>query len=238
MQIWGMDKDTSPMIPVKAIVGFVAGFILAIGFPGKAVDLFGELGQCRFGLAPNGTFYESDPGMDYKLYMTPRCGSVGIADKFGESTFGWRLGYMRTGTIQARGNIARFGDDQNRQPCDPKTTIGCKAIFNGSGFTEGVTASLTDEHKWGLGFSTVGEAGLFFFRHRFHATATGTDVEGVWHADEKSSMKDAPSPFLGLMLKQGPIYFGMRHFFPMGHRSLSLTDHSITQYVLGVQKSL
>lgn len=208
---------------------------LAAPVAAHAVDLYAELGQCRYGLAANGTFYESDPGLDYRNYMTPRCGAVGLAGAFGASSFGWRVGYLRTGTIQARDNVARFGDDANRQACDPVTTVGCRASFNGSGYSEGVTLSLTDTHKWSQRVSTTNEAGVFFFRHRFHATATGQEIPGVWHADEQSRITDAPSPYLGLIVRYGPVYYSIRHYFPMGHRALSLTDFSMTSHSIGVE---
>ncbi len=194
-----------------------------------------ELGQCRFGLANSGTFYEEEGGYDHQNYMTPRCGGIGLADKFKDSSFGWRIAAVRTGNIQARSNVARYGDDQNRQPCDPATTIGCKASFTGAGYTYGVSFGLTDEHRVG-DLRVIGEVGLFFFRHAFQATAVAIDsgAGGEQHYAATSSWTAPPAPLLGLTVRYGNLYMAMRHYFAAGHRELSLTDHSMTQYIIGL----
>ena len=198
----------------------------------RGAELQFEFGQCRFGLADNGTFREE--GFDYRNYMTPKCGSIGVADKFGESSVGWRIAYLDTGNIQARGNVARYGDDQNRQPCDSKTTIGCRARFNGSGYTYGVMFGLTKEYPLWI-FNAQGEAGIFYFRHRFHANAVQVDSGAgpEQQYDSTSKWSAAPSPYFGLSLRYSHIYAGARYFWPTGHRELSLTNHSLTQIYTG-----
>lgn len=218
------------------LAGVIVGGIVFNALSGRAGELALELGQCRFGQERNGTFYESDPGMDYSNYMTPRCGGISWSDKFGSSRWGYRIAYLDSGSIQARSNVARYGDDLNRQPCDPKTTIGCRAHFDGSGYTYGVSLGLTAEARMGE-IRAAGEAGLFFFRHRFHASAMPLEqgAGDEQNYDATSSWRSPHSLLLGITLRyrDGGPYVYARHYFPSGHRELSLTNHSMTQFGVG-----
>lgn len=218
----------------KNVAFFLLGAALAIVAQGIAApELQIEFGQSRFGQERNGTFYESDGGMDYQNYMTPKSGSIAIADKFGESPWGYRLSAFNTGTIKVT-SIARYGDDANRQPCDPLTTIGCKARFEGSGYSYGFTAALTYEMRLGV-LRVIPEAGLSLFRHRFHAKTAPLEpmFAGELQYDETSKWISEPQKMLGLTLRIGEFYFSVRRHLEAGGRPLSLTNHSRTDFMFG-----
>jgi hypothetical protein len=219
--------------------------------PSHAAEAFAEAGQCRFGLAPDGTYYQSDRYT--RNYMTPRCGVFGLADKFRGSAFGWRVGFLWTGSIEARDNIATFFDadafQPNLPPCDisfgPNRARGCIVTLNGHGETWGFTFSATYEQR--LRWLTVTpEAGLFFFHHVFYVQPTHIDctncrpIQGSKEADGPFT---DPSPLLGLTFKVGAVYFAVRRYwapkhynvpFIQGRDAPSLTDHSITQVTSGL----
>lgn len=226
---------------MKAIAGFLAGFIVAIGFSGYGTELFTEAGQCRFGLEKDGNFYQQQRHTDN--YMTPRCLSLGVADKFNDGPWGWRASVQVAGKIEARDNVAAIGIElvPPHFACDQATSFGCTSNFNGSGRTWGFTAGITNEQRLGF-IRVIGESGLFFFTHRFRARQTNIDYAPVGGAngeyDETSKLWDMPSPFLGLTLRYGDVYLAARHYWPTGHRALSLTNHEMNQIVVGVVKAL
>ncbi|HUQ25247.1 MAG TPA: hypothetical protein VM140_06220 [Burkholderiales bacterium] len=210
--------------------------------PAHALEYQAEIGQCRFGLEKDGTFYQSD--RYYRNYMTPSCAALGIADKFKDGPFGWRVAFVRTGYIEARDNITTAFDADafqpnlvcNNSPNPPNGGRGCLANLNGNGNTWGFSFSATYEQRLGP-LRAVIESGLFFFRHSFHNHPTQIDCTAcrpLGDYDESSGPFTNPSPLLGLTLKAGFLYFAARHYWPAEHRALSLTDHSFTQLSTGL----
>jgi len=207
--------------------------------PLHAMEYQAESGQCRFGLQTDGTFYQSDRYT--RNYMTPRCASIAIADRFKDGPWGWRVGFVWTGSIQARDNIATAFDAdafQHNLTCNnvPLGGQGCLASVNGWGRTWGFSFAGTYQYRIGLA-ALVGEAGLFFFRHRFHSHPVHTDCSNcnpMGDYDESSGPFAEPSPLLGLTLKIGYLYVAARRYWPAEHRALSLTDHSFSQLSTGL----
>lgn len=204
--------------------------------PALAQQYQAEAGQCRFGLAQDGTFHQTDHHTDN--YMTPRCGALGVTDKFEDGPWGWRIAFVWTGFIQARDNVTTFFDDDafnqnltcNNAP-GPNQGRGCLVTINGYGHTWGFSFSGTYEQKLGW-LRITPEAGLFFFRHDWHYQVTHIDCTTCpvpREVDESSGPFAEPSPLLGLTLGVGPVYIAARHYWPAKHRALSLTDHSFTQ---------
>lgn len=221
---------------MKAVIGFFFGFIVAIGFSGRAVDLSLEHGQCRFGAERDGTFWQSDYGRSN--YMTPRCTSIALADKWEKGgRMGWRVAYLTTGDIEARDNAAVLNDLGIRNaPCSPSTGAwdGCVANFNGSGHMRGVSFSGTGDLKLGP-ITAIGEFGLLFFKSQFKATATPINYVGrVEEVNEESHWYDMPIPMMGLTLRYKNVFISARHYWPAEHRAISLTNHAFTQLSLGV----
>lgn len=230
---------------MKAILGFVAGFIVAIGFSGRAVEMFTEGGQCRFS-DKDGAFFSHD--LPAHNYMHPACLSLGLADKWTDGRWGWRAAYLTTGSIQARDNLARNdGMEFITHPCDPVHTgeDGCFARFNGSGYTNGVSLGLTYEQQATARIALTGEFGLFFFQHHFKAEAQFIDKE--WGPqggrkisyNETSPMWALPDPLAGLSLsykltERYKVYAAGRHYWALGHRALSLTNHAFNQFTVGL----
>lgn len=218
-------------------------FLLAllVAAPVHATEFQMETGQCRFGLQTDGTFYQSN--LYTRNYMTPGCSSLAIADRFKESSFGWRIALVWTGQIEARDNIATFFDADAFQPnlvCQnnfgPNRARGCLVNVNAHGHTWGFALSGTYEYRirWLL---ITSEAGLFFFRHSFHSHADHKDCTTCRYIndyDESSGPITNPSPLLGVTFKVGHVYFAARHYWPAEHRALSLTDHSFTQFSSGL----
>lgn len=201
----------------------------------------GEFGQCRFTQADNGTFYQSDPGLVYNNYMTPRCGQIGWANKFKDSDWGYRIAAVKTGSIEIRGNYVAAGDGDYsgmRDPCDPKTLLGCHALMNGSGHTYGVSLSATREYRYDQ-LRIIPEAGLLFYRHTFHADIEFVEgqpgLKGSY--DEASNWTGVPALLLGLSFKVGNIKAVVRHYDTtiLGYRrELSVTNHTFTFLGMGV----
>lgn len=222
---------------MKALLGFVAGFIVAIGFSGEAMDAFFEGGQCRFRTAEDGTFYQADRHTDN--YMRPACFSFGVADKL-KGNFGYRLAFVGTGSIQARDNMAV--NDETRYhykgACAlPSSEAGCPVRFNGAGDTYGISASFTYEQPLYGRLSAIAEAGLFYFQHHFKSEAQFVPCcNRQISYNETSNIWDQPSPLAGLTLKYRAVYLAARHYWPSDHRPLSLTNHSFWQLSAGVEK--
>ncbi|HUQ25248.1 MAG TPA: hypothetical protein VM140_06225 [Burkholderiales bacterium] len=211
--------------------------------PAHAGEFQAEIGQCRFGLERDGTFYQSN--LPTHNYMTPGCASVGIADRFNDGPFGWRIAFLWTGSIEARDNITTALDVDAFQPnlvCHnaggpPGRGRGCLVNHNGNGHTWGFSFSGTVEQK--IAFASVlAEAGLFFFRHSWHSHPSHIDCTTCRAAvdyDESSGPLADPIPLLGLTLKVGYLYVAARHYWPGEHRALSLTNHSFTQLSTGLR---
>lgn len=221
---------------MKALTAFIAGFIVAIGFSGKATEFFSEIGQCRFNPERSGTFYEG--GRKTNNYLTPVCITVGISERFKDSAFGYRVSYLSAGHIEARDNRASIVVEGApvTATCDQLTGFGCTADYNGNGRTFGFTGSLTYTRRIGP-IEVTGEGGLFFFKHCFSASVVRPDIPGWVPGPYKEcgELTGPPSPFLGLMLRKGPVYAALRDFYqPLGGRPLSLTDNSFTQVSAGL----
>jgi hypothetical protein len=217
----------------------LALLVLLAWLPGASAGEFSaEWGQCRFALEANGTFYQNDRYT--RNYMTPRCATLGIADRFGDGPWGWRVAVLWTSYIQARDNITTVFDDdafQHNLTCNnvPIGGRGCLANINGDGHTYGISVGGTYQHRLGI-LTLTGEAGLFFFRHSFHAQFRHTDCDRchpLGSYDESSGPFTNPSPLLGLTFRVGAVYFAARHYWPAEHRALSLTNHSFTQLSSG-----
>jgi hypothetical protein len=215
--------------------------LLLVSFPALSLELSAEMGRCKFGLAPDGTFYQSDKRTNN--YMTPRCVGLYLSDKFGSSNLGWRVGVLSAGAIQARENIATLYDEDAFQPglvCNDPGGLeqgrGCNGVINGSGRTWGIPVSLTYDIPIGR-FTVTPELGLFFFRHRFyndpeHSECTKCGAHGNY--EETSPLTATPSKFAGLMLRYRSVYLSVRQYSKAEHRALSLTDHSFRQVTLGI----
>ena len=218
---------------LSKLVGLTA--LIFSGFSWSAEYLF-EVGQCRFGLERDGTFYQSDRYTDN--FMRPGCVSVGLQDKWqGYERLGWRVSFLGTGSIQARGNMAV--NDETRgatAPCDMSVSeANCQIRFDGAGQTYGITLGANYEHPIFSRTTLAVESGLFFFQHHFKAEARFVDCcHREISYNETSNLWDVPSPFLGLTLRYRDVYFAARHFWPSEHRALSLTNHSFNQLVAGV----
>lgn len=225
---------------INILVGAVLGFTAALGLSGRTAEVFSEVGQCRFALERDGTFYQSDRHTDN--FMTPGCISLGLSGKWTDSEkWGWRTSFLSTGSIQARGNMAVNDELRgNTAPCDLSINeANCPVRFNGSGQTYGFTFGATFEQPLGYHLSLIGESGLFFFQHHFKAEGKFVDccTRNISY-NETSKLWDMPSPFLGMTLRYRDVYFAARHFWPSGHRALSLTNHEMNQFVVGVVKSI
>jgi hypothetical protein len=215
--------------------------LLLACLPARASELQTEFGQCRFGKERDGTFYQSN--LYTRNYMTPRCASLAVADRFRDGPWGWRIAFLWTGQLAARDNVATFFDEDafrsnlvcNNTP-GPGFARGCMVNIVGHGHTWGFSFAGTYEQR--LGPLRLGaEAGLFFFRHSWHMTATHLDCSTCRHIndyDESSGPFTDPSPLAGLTARVGPVYFAARYYWPAEHRALSLTDHSFLQLSSGL----
>lgn len=225
------------MIRLRDLAFLVLGAAIAIFAQGLAApELQAELGQCRYGVVPEGTFYQSDLHTD--SYLRPACGGIALASKWnGSERFGWRVGALATGGISARDNVSTNDERAHAHiACVPPNPDGCMVRFNGEGRTFGFTLGLTAEQPLAAHLSAIAEGGFFFFQHHFKAEAhpMGCGCTGQIAYNETSKLFDSPSPFAGITLRYRDFYVAARHFWPTGHRSLSLTDFSMTQYVVGV----
>lgn len=216
------------------------GVAIAVALPTEAdTELFGEIGQCRFGTAPSPTFYNAD--LRTSNYMHPGCFAVGLQDKWnGSERFGWRAWFESTGSIQARDNMATNDErvaDPNRPPCTPPNEDGCFARFNGSGQTQGLGLTLTAEQPLFEHLSVIGEAGILFFQHHFKAEGRfvgwGNNPGRAISYNESSKLWDLPSPVAGVTLRYRDVYFAFRHYWPTGHRALTLTNNERNNFMLG-----
>lgn len=222
---------------MKSVAAFLAGFILAIGFSGRATEFFAEYGQCRYGAVPEGTFYQSDMHTD--SFLRPTCAAIGVADKWkGSERFGWRVALLGTGSIRARDNASVNDERAHRhdRTCTPPDEDGCTVAFNGSGQTLGISLGLTAEQPLAAHLSLIGEGGFFFFQHHFKTEARFVNCASCTRQisyNETSRLWDMPSPYSGVTLRYRKVYVAARHYWPSGNRALSLTDFSMNQLVAG-----
>lgn len=212
-----------------------------LGWQAQAGEVGVALGQCKFGLAPDGTFYQSD--RPTSNYMSPWCASLSWADRFGGGPFGWRVGFLWSDQIQARDNITTFFDDdafKHNLTCNnapgPNQGRGCIVRIRGEGHTRGLSLSGTYEYRirWAR---LIGDAGVFFFRHYWrygvqHIDCTTCPVPTETYSS--SGPFAEPTPLIGLTLRAGPAYLSARKYWPAQHRPLSLTDQSFTEISAGV----
>ena len=216
--------------------------LVAAAATAEAHEIQFEWGQCRFGLERDGTFYQSD--RYHQNYMTPGCGGIGIADRFTDGPFGWRVAFLATRSIEARDNVATLFDQDafranlvcHNASGPPGRGRGCIASFRGNGHTWGFSFSATYERRLGP-IRAVAETGLFFFRHSMHAEAEHIDCttcRKTGNYDESSGPFTAPIPLVGLTLRLGHVYAAARYYWPAEHRALSLTNHSFSQFSSGV----
>lgn len=221
---------------IRFLTGALFGVIVAVGLSGRTTEVFSEYGQCRFGLAEDGTFYQSDRHTDN--YMRPACAAVGVSDKWqGSERFGWRVSFLATGSINARGNMAV--NDETRgvtTPCNLSVSeANCQIRFDGAGQTFGFAFAFTAEQPLAAHLSASAESGLFFFQHHFKSEARFEQCCGrTISYNETSKLWDVPSPFVGLSLRYRDLYVAARRYWPSEHRALSLTNHAFWQFTAGV----
>lgn len=222
---------------MKHILGALA--LAALALTAHAGDVQVELGQCRFGQAANGTYYDKD--YNHRNYLTPRCASIGYAAQFKEAPeWGYRFAFITSGSIEARNNVALSNDGRPiTNPCSAAHPDACRINVNGSGRMDGISVSLTRTTYLGHGFRVTGEFGALFFEHFFKGNCDQMDLPaqhqqgGGW--DQVSKMGFSPSPMVGVTLGNGPVYVAARYYAPAVHRpGLSLTDHSFLQLSVGV----
>lgn len=230
----------------KRDLGFFAlGAVLCvIGRGISAPELQLEVGQCRFGVERDGVFYQADQHTDN--YLRPACAAIGIADKFKSAHgFGWRAWFMKTGNLEARGNVATLDEDAHTSgTCDPATGHHCHWRFDGAGSLKGIGASLTAEVPVYERWSVIAEAGVFFFKSSFSVTITPADYVGASkRGEEHSHWTDQPSPLIGLTVRRErpfglpiAVYGAVRRYWPAEHRALNLTDYSHIDLMLGIGK--
>jgi len=223
---------------VLAFLAFAA--LAAIPVRSWGFELQLEGGQCRLRVVHSDTFQNTDMHTDN--YMRPDCGTVALANLWPTSHhFGWRVGFKVIGEIQARDNEA-VNDEQAHHhagTCTPPRTFGCTIRFNGVGRTFGISTGLTGELPLTSRFKLVGEGGLFFFQHHFKADGTFPTCPNCEHNrriayNETSKISSEPSPYLGLSLRWRDLYFAARHYWPTGHRTLSLWETGqMNEFVIG-----
>ena len=214
----------------------------------KDLSLELEYGQCRFGLAKDGTYHDRRFGSHN--YLTPRCASIGLAGKFQRfATWGWRVAFIQSGSVEARDNMAQMNDgNPSPHPCNE--TFGtfvhwenCHGLFGGSGRMRGIKLAVTKEWNLGARWWTQAEAGVEFFEHFFNGYVKPYDFDGAfapavgatggsatkWEGgglNQESALADKPLPLLGARIGYGPLYFVIRYQFPVNRPGQSITDHS------------
>lgn len=233
------------------LLGLLSAIVIA-SFAQKT-ELQLEYGQCRFDIERYGTFQQ--PDRYTANYLTPRCASLGLAGRFGSflgdrdsGRWGWRVALVVSGTIQARGNVATLYDDEAGRhdlACGGGHADrnldgrGCLARETGSGDVAGFSVSLTRAFSAGP-IEIVPEAGLFFFRSRFHNHPTLVDCgdcnpQSDYDAGRRLDIISAPpDALLGAAVRRGSVYLAVRRYLPLGHRALSLTDNAFTQIAAGL----
>lgn len=213
----------------RDIARILAG-VLAVAAPlgAAAVEPFAEYGQCRFAGVGDGTFQQTDMHTDNFLH--PQCGALGLQDRWaGYERLGWRVSLLGVGKIKARDNSA-VNDEQAHHhtgACSPPDERGCALRFNGEGSTWGITAGLTGEKPLSSRLSLVGESGLFFYQHHFKAEARFVDpgFNGGGRSisfNETSKLFDSPAPYMAATLRYRDVYLRAAHYWPAGHRALTL----------------
>jgi hypothetical protein len=205
--------------------------ILAFFRPAFAVDFSGEVGQCKFSLERNGALYQKERHTDN--YMTPRCYTLGLADRFKDGPWGWRIGFVTTGAVEGRDNIAAvvFEGAPPSLQCNPATGLGCVGKFDSWMREWGLSFGATYEKRIGP-FRITGESGLFFFHTHAHAAVTQIDCTSCGQFgeyDQTSGPFMQPTPLVGLTLRYEHVYFAARHYWPADHRPLSNTNYAFTQ---------
>jgi hypothetical protein len=217
--------------------GFLAGAILTVAInplaQQKGQEFHAEKGTCHQGQAPDGMFYQSPQVTNNQL--NPGCSAFSLAGMF-DDVRGWRIGYHDFGTIRARDNRFMVRDDEIRSPnrnCNPQTGSGCMGTMYGEGYMRGVSFSLTKRQPF-YGVDLIGEAGVLFFESGFNAWAKIDHDGSVAFAREKSSAFNLPDLVLGGGVRWKDFYVMARKYWPMGHRSQSLTDFSVTEVTVGL----
>ena len=239
----------------------IRALLLALISTSALADVTYEYGQCRFGQADSGTYYQSDK--PHSNYLTPRCASVGIAFKMPERWsmpgVGWRAAALFSGSVEARDNLAPMNDGlYDPTPCSNAHWANCNSYFGGSGRMQGIQVSVTKERAIRGRWWAQGEVGLLFFEHFFNGYAKPADfdgepmvrggyVQGVstrWEdagLNQYSSIFNMPIPMIGASIGYGPAYFAARyHHAPnatelTSRAGLSITDHSVFQLTAGVR---
>lgn len=248
------------MTTAKALALVCLGFALGVLGTGLATDLEIEYGQCRFGKAQDGTFYDSK--MNPNLYLTPRCAEIAVGSKFRGSTYGWRVGFIQSGSVESRDSLAPMHDGvYNPNPCSNEHWANCHSLFGGSGRMRGISVALTKEADLGGKWWAQGEAGVLFFEHFFNGYAKPQDYDGApmvtgghvagtaqrWEGanlNQSSKLPGMPIPRFGGRIGYGPLYFSMRYHLPpgtlglWGHDGSSVTNHSYLQVTAGLRVKL
>lgn len=227
------------MLTRRELVCLFVGAILATMYQAwSAPELTTEAGQCRFGAAPDSTFYNAD--LHTENYLHPGCWSAGVQDKWKNSKrFGWAARFSATGSVEVRDNLALPDETRHiRNGCNPPDETGCYARFNGKGNTYGLSVGLTAEQPIWSHLSVAGEVGVLFFQHHFKSEARLIDPQ--WGGggrtisyNETSRFWDMPSPLVGVTLRWRDLYFAYRHYWPTGHRALTVVNFQRNDFMIG-----
>lgn len=115
---------------MKAILGFLAGFIVALGMSGRAFDLEPAVGVSEFCCVTDSLWWQSQFGFNgsrrslaWDFGARQRFGNWGIAARYSE------LGEA-TGQNIATMRDDEFGKFDPSKPCDTNTQKNCLAYFN------------------------------------------------------------------------------------------------------------
>ena len=245
---------------MKNLAFLLIGLVIGVAInASKSTELQVEFGQCRFSKAQNGTYY--DQGMNPHLYLTPRCAEIALGGSFAGSQWGWRAGFIASGSVESRDSRAWLNDGViDPRPC-PIVWGNCQALFGGSGRMQGFSFTLTHDYQLGGKWWARGEGGMLFFRHYFNGYAkpegfnsailvqqgnysgTGPKWEGSG-LDQSSKWPGMPIPRIGGQLGYGPVYFSLRYNFAPGtmglpgHDGSSVTNHAFTEVTVGIALSL
>ena len=242
------------------LLGFLAGGIVFNAIQGRSAELELELGQCRFGRAHDGTFYDST--MSPRLYLTPRCAELGIADRFSGSPWGWRISLLTTGAVESRDSLAPMNDGYyDPNPCTDEHWANCHSLFGGTGRMQGISFAVTRRYDLGRQWWLQSEYGLIFFKHYFNgyakpqdfhndsvlAAGLQTGTSDKWEGgslNQSSRFPGMPVPRIGARVGWKRLYFAARYSFAPGtlglpgHDGSSVTDHSHLDLMIGIRISL
>jgi len=213
-------------------------------FAAEPLRLEAQVGQCQYGLAPDGIWWTD-------LYPTnidrrTTCYQLGVSQApwhYKGFDLGWRLAYVNLGKLTADNQFTYLEPQHpgvSGEDCDAKTLEGCRGRGKISQKTRGFTFGPLIERSW-RDFTLGVEAGGYYYRSVFEVNINSVPdpnslepIHAKWASWRMTGYYGATARY-GYLFATGRIYSNIRATEEYCQECGGITGGKTWQAIVGVQ---